>query len=140
MKAPPFKDPDVKAVFDAYPAKLRRPLLRLRRLLFATAAETDGVGTLVETLKWGQPAYLTAKPKTGSTIRIDAVRGSETDYAMYFHCQSALVPTFRELYPDSFVFQGKRALLFSVGDEVPLEKLQHCVALALTYHARPRTL
>lgn len=140
MKAPPFGDPAVEAVFAAYPKALRGPLLDLRRLIFAVAARTEGVGALVETLKWRQPAYLTEKPKSGSTIRIDAVRGRDDRYAMYFHCQTALIPTFRELYPDAFAFEGKRALIFSTGESVPQDALDHCIALALTYHARVRAL
>lgn len=145
MKQPPFRETAVKAVFDGYPAKLHKPLLELRRLIFETAAETDAVGELVETLKWGQPAYLTARPKTGSTIRLgtlkgDALKGKDAGYALFFHCQTTLVPTFQELYPDSFAFQGKRALIFAPGDELPREELKHCIALALTYHARPRLL
>ncbi|MGF1611065.1 MAG: DUF1801 domain-containing protein [Kiloniellales bacterium] len=136
----PFRDPGVKAVFDAYPAKLRPRLLRLRRLILDTAAETDGVGDLVETLKWSQPAYLTERPRSGSTIRIDALKGRDDGYAMFFHCQTRLVPTFRELYPDRFVFQGNRALVFSLAGEPPEDALKHCIALALTYHIRPRVL
>lgn len=140
MKGPPFSGPDVEAVFAAYPKALRAPLLELRHLIFAVAEETDGVGALVETLKWRQPSYLTEKPKSGSTIRIDAVRGRDDRYAMYFHCQTTLLPTFRELYPDSFTFEGKRALVFSTEDKVPQDALEHCIALALTYHARARAL
>lgn len=140
MRTQPFGDPDVKAVFDAYPARLRTQLLKLRQLIFVTAADTDDVGELVETLKWGQPAYLTERPRTGTTIRIGAVKGQANNYAMYFHCQTMLVPTFRELYSDSFIFQGKRALLFSLNDKIPQDALKHCIALALTYHSRPRPL
>ena len=136
----PFTDPLVKAVFDAYPPALRKALLELRRLIFATAAETAGVGDLVETLKWRQPAYLTERPKSGSTIRIDALKGRSDGYAMYFHCQSALVPTFRELYPESFVFEGNRAIHFSLDRNIDKEALKHCIALALTYHAHKQRI
>jgi len=67
---PAFANADVAAVFRAYPAPLRARLLALRRLIFDTAAETDGVGPLDETLKWGQPSYLTAASRSGTTIRI----------------------------------------------------------------------
>ena len=84
------------------------------RLIFAAAADLPGTGGLVETLKWGQPAYLTVKPKTGSTIRIDAFGGRDEHYAMFVHCQSRLVESFRVLYPQTFTFEGKRALLFGL--------------------------
>src|SRR5690348_6993495 len=106
MKSPPFADPAVKAAFDAYAPPLRNALLELRKLIYATAAATEGVGELSECLKWQQPAYLTTKSKSGSTIRIDAVRGEKDAYAAYFHCQTDLVSRFRELYPKTFSFEG----------------------------------
>ena len=39
-----FADPAVAAVFDAYPAALRKRLLALRELVFDVAARIDGVG------------------------------------------------------------------------------------------------
>jgi hypothetical protein len=68
-----FSEPAVDAVFKAYPAPIRSKLLALRRLIFDTAKATRGVGALEETLKWGQPSYLTTETKSGSTIRIDQV-------------------------------------------------------------------
>src|SRR5258708_4740402 len=87
-------DPAVDAVFDAYPKPLKAKLLALRRLILNTAAVTKGVGELQETLKWGQPSYLTATTKGGSTIRIDRVKASAHQYALYFHCQTDLAATF----------------------------------------------
>ena len=134
MKNPSFADPSVKAVFDAYAPPLRRALLQLRGMIFSTAAETKGVGELTECLKWQQPAYLTAKSKSGSTVRIDAVRAEKDAYAAYFHCQTDLVSRFRELYPKLFSFEGNRAIHFRIGKPVPEAELRHCIALALTYH------
>lgn len=134
----PFGEPSVARVFDAYPADLRAPLLRLRALILETADRTAGVGALIETLKWGQPAYLPATPRTGSTVRIDALAGSDFDFAMLFHCQTTLVAGFRELYPGVLAFEGNRAILLRSGDELPEDALTHCIALALTYHVRRR--
>ena len=131
-----FSEAQVDAVFAGYAEPVRTRLLALRELIFATAAETDGVGQLIETLKWGQPAYLTERPRTGSTLRIDALKGTDTGYAMFVHCQTTLVSTYREIYPDTFRFDGNRALLFSADLAVPEEPLKHCIALALTYHRR----
>ncbi len=66
----PFDDPKVASVFDNFPKADRKGLLKLRALIFETAAQTRGVGQLNETLKWGQPAYLTPVSKSGSTIRL----------------------------------------------------------------------
>lgn len=133
---PPFANPAVASVFGGYPDPARERLLKLRRLILDTAAGTAGVGRVEETLKWGQPSYLTPETGSGSTIRIDAIKGDPTRFAVYFHCQTDLVATFRRLYPDSFVFEGNRALHLSTGEQMPEAELRHCVSLALTYHSR----
>lgn len=134
-----FKDARVAAIFRTYPAPLRARLMVLRGLVFDVAAKTAGVGALQETLKWGQPSYLTAETGSGTTIRIDRVKAGESRYAMYFHCQSGLIEIFRELYPDSFVFEGKRAIVFEAADRVPVRALRHCIGRALTHHLRKKS-
>jgi len=143
-KAPPAKkpragysDPAVEAVFDVYPKPVKAKLLALRRLILDTAKATKGVGLVEEALKWGQPSYLTPETKSGSTIRIDQVKAEAGQYAVYFHCQTNLVETFRELYPE-LRYGGNRSILLNADDKVPEAALRHCVALALTYHLGKR--
>jgi len=130
-----FADHAVASVFKAYPASLRRRLMILRELVFETAARTDGVGALSETLKWGQPSYLTAETGSGTTVRIDRLKKND-GYAIYFHCQSGLVGQFKEFYPDTFRYEGKRAIVFEAKDRLPIKALRHCIGLALTHHLR----
>jgi hypothetical protein len=133
-----FADPAVAAAFDAYPKPLKSKLLALRRLILDTAKATKGVGAVEETLKWGQPSYLTPETKSGSTVRIDAIKSAANQYAVYFHCQTNLVETFRELYPNEFSFGGNRCIILDADDDIPEPALRHCVALALTYHLNRR--
>jgi Domain of unknown function (DU1801) len=133
-----FSDPALEAIFEAYPKPVKARLLALRRLIFETAKATKGVGALQETLKWGQPSYLTAETKAGSTIRIDQVKSADDQYAVYFHCQTDLVATFRELYPTEFRYGGNRSILLNTADKIAEPALRHCMALALTYHLRRR--
>jgi hypothetical protein len=102
----------VAAVFRAYPSGVAVKLRALRRLIFAV---------------------VTARSGSGSTIRIGQVKARDGRYAMYFHCQTTLVDTFRRLYPHTFRYEGNRAILFDEHDEVPFDELSHCIALALTY-------
>lgn len=132
-----FADPAVAAVFRAYPAELRRKLLDLRALIFEVAGRTEGVGRLTEALKWGQPSYLTEETRSGTTVRIDRLKKGD-GYALYVHCQSGLVPKFRDLYPDTFRYEGKRALVFDTDARLPLSELRHCIGLALTHHLRAK--
>jgi Domain of unknown function (DU1801) len=127
----------VEATFDTYPKPVKAKLLALRRLIFDTAKATKGVGPLEEPLKWGQPSYLTPETNSGSTVRIDQVKSSPGQYAVYFHCQTDLVEKFRELYPE-LSFSGNRAILLDANEKLPETELRHCVALALTYHLRKR--
>ena len=129
--------PAVEDVFQAYPKPLKAKLLALRRLIFDTAKTTKGVGALQETLKWGQPSYLTTETKSGSTIRIDRVKSDDSQVAVFFHCQTNLVETFRERYPE-LSYSGNRAILLDAEKKLPEAKLRHCVALALTYHLAKR--
>jgi Domain of unknown function (DU1801) len=130
-------DPKLAAAFSSYPKPLQTKLLALRRLILDTARTTEGVGPLQETLKWGQVSYLTSESKSGSTIRIDQVKSAANRYALYFHCQTNLVETFRELYPE-LTYGGNRCLLLDGAKEPPEDALRHCVALALTYHLSKR--
>lgn len=130
----------VEKIFRAYPPKLRSKLATLRRHILRTAAETKGVGMIEEAVRWGQPSYITAETGSGSIIRIDRIKGSEEKYAIYFHCQTDLVPAFRELYPNKFSFDGRRAIILDGGTRVDEKALAHCIALALTYRMRKKKL
>lgn len=133
-----FGDARVAAVFKASPPAECALLMALREMVFQVAAATPGVGRLTETLKWGQPSYLTEETGSGSTVRIDRLKDGAGGTAVYFHCQSGLVGRFRELYPDTFTFQGDRAIVLGGRDRVPARELRHCIALALTHHLRKK--
>jgi hypothetical protein len=60
-----ISNPKVAQVFAQYPRKMKQKLLFLRSLIFSIAAETEKVGLLEETLKWGEPAYLSRTRKVG---------------------------------------------------------------------------
>ena len=130
----PFDNAAVAQAFEAYPVNFRRQLLALRELIFQTAASTEGVGMIEETLKWGEPAYVTSQSKSGSTVRIGWKKSNPSQYAMYFHCQTNLVDTFRALFSSEFKFEGNRAIVFNEHDAVPTDSLAFCIAAALTYH------
>jgi hypothetical protein len=125
----------VKAKFATYAAAQRKQLLAMRELVFAAAAETPGVGIVEETLKWGQPSYLTPETRSGTTIRLDAHPSGGV--AMYVNCQTDLVATFRAHYP-KLEYEGVRAVVFPSGKRVPARELRHMMALTLTYHARKK--
>ena len=128
--------PAVAATFDGYPNNLRAKLLRLRELIFEVAAETPGVGSIEECLKWGEPAYLTTNTKSGSTVRIAWKKSQPDQYSMYFICTTNLVETFRSMFPSDFQYEGNRAINFKAEEAIPEDALRICIAAALTHRLR----
>ena len=72
--------------------------------------------------------------KRGSTIRIEWKKSNPSQYAMYFHCQTNPIETFRVTFPNEFRFEGKRAIVFKESEPMPTGSLAFCIAAALSYH------
>ncbi|HAW92057.1 MULTISPECIES: DUF1801 domain-containing protein [unclassified Arsukibacterium] len=121
--------PEIQAKFATYPVEAQEQLKSIRRLVFSVAEEND-LGTVEETLKWGELSYLV---NGGSTIRMDWKSNDPDFIKVYFHCQTSLVETFREIYRYEFTYEGKRAIVIPLGasDSGPL---RHCLQMALKYH------
>ena len=105
----------------------------LRQLILETRLGNGHVILIEETLKWGEPSYLTNQ---GSTIRMDWKPFRSEQYALYFHCKTKLIDSFKELYASQLKFEGNRAIMFSQQDEIPIDVVKHCIFLSLTYHER----
>ncbi len=97
-------DPKVEAIFANYPKFVRQQMQHLRELVIATAEETEEVTVLEETLKWGEPSFVT---RNGSTLRMDWKEKTPDQYAMYFQCTSRLVDTFRLVFWSQISIRGK---------------------------------
>ena len=130
----PFDDPNVEHAFAAFPEAERPKLLELRELIFEVAAETEGVGALDETLKWGQPAYLTPETKSGTTIRLGLPKSG--GFAIYTHCQTTVMSEFQAIFPEDFIFDGNRALHLTTKADLPRDRLALLIQRALTYHLK----
>jgi len=124
-------DSRVQAVFDKYPVDYEVKMLRLRQLIIDTAEEMPEISELEETLKWGEPSYIT---NIGSTIRIDWKIKKPDQYAIYFKCTSKLVPTFKLMFKNKFNFENSRAIVFGIDDIVPEAELKQCIQAGLRYH------
>jgi uncharacterized protein YdhG (YjbR/CyaY superfamily) len=126
-----IKNSKVDKVFANYPKNVRDKMQFLRELVIETALEIEGVKELEETLKWGEPSFVT---KNGSTLRIDWKAKAPDQYAMYFQCTSRLVETFRVVFNNKFHFEGNRAIIFQINQKVPINELKECIKASLTYH------
>ena len=122
---------DAQSVIDSYPEHVSDRLYVLRQLILDCAEEEESITKVEETLKWGEPSYLAKK---GSTIRIDWKAKTPDQYALYFKCTSKLVPTFREVFGDTFEYENNRALVFQMDQTIPTEEVKQCIKAALTYH------
>ena len=125
------KNPKVELKFQTYPEEVKLKLDYLRNLILEVAKEIDTIREIEETLKWGEPSYLT---KNGSTLRMDWKSKTPDQYAMYFKCTSRLVETFRVVFENIFEFEGSRAIVFKLDDEIPVDELKACIKATLTYH------
>jgi len=126
-----LRNPKVMETINSYPAVVQQRLLALRKLILEVANQIDGLDALEETLKWGEPSYLA---KHGSTIRIDWKPKKPEQFAIYFKCTSKLVETFKIVHKNTFRYEGKRALIFKLDENIPKEPLKECIKMALTYH------
>lgn len=121
-------DLSVNKKFETYPKDIAVLLGNIRTLIFSVAKQ-DGISDITETLKWGEPSYAS---KIGSTVRFDWKAKYPGQYCVYFNCKTSLVETFREVYGDIFKYDGNRAIILDVGQEIPKE-LAHCISMSLRY-------
>jgi len=135
MTSPPIPAPIAEAL-SRHPGPVRARLLEIRDLIFAVAAQTEAIGPLTETLKWGEPAYLTAASRSGTTIRMGATKTAPESPAVLFNCKTTLVETFRTHFAGDFAFEGNRALIVPLARALPQGPLRLCLYTALTYHQR----
>jgi hypothetical protein len=119
---------------EQYPESVKPSLNALRQLIYSLVDELD-LGTIEESVKWGEPSF---KVKTGSPIRMDWKAATPDNYYLFFNCQTKLVDTFRELYGDVLEFQGNRAIVLNIdlsqAEQAAVNTaIKHCIQLALTY-------
>ncbi len=120
---------EVKEKIDSYPEDIKLLILQLRKIVFSVAEDLN-LGKIDEALKWGEPSY---QVKSGSPVRMDWKPKNPNRYFLFFHCQTKLVDTFRELYPEILELDGNRAIVLGVNKAMPQKVIRHCIELAMTY-------
>lgn len=111
-----------------------KTLKELRALILDVQDENPEIGELSEVLRWGQLSYLTEQTGSGSMIRLGVSKSGKP--AMFFHCGTSLIETFRAQYTDIFDFEGNRALVLMESLSDHSGEIKHCVHQALTYKLR----
>lgn len=121
-------------VLATYPAAAQAHAATLSDLI-RNEAKRLAAGPLTETLKWGEPAFLTEATKSGTTLRIAWKPKAPDVLQMLVSCQTNLIDTWRTRFPE-LRFAGDRAVLLPLDAPLPRDALRSCAALALTYHRR----
>lgn len=122
---------EVSKIIESYPDSATVALKQLRELILDTAEQTDGVTKLLETTKWGEPSYVA---NGGSTIRMDWKEKTPDRYYLFFICSTQLVENFRLIFGDELTFEGDRAIVLRLDEDLPIEPIRKCLELGLTYH------
>jgi hypothetical protein len=128
----PFADDSVKAAYDAFSPDARDMGLTLRDLIFSVAKDNPQVGEIEETLKWGQPSYLTPQTKAGSTLRIGVPK--QGGAALFAHCATDIISTYARTFPGTDQIEGNRSVIFTRPDMIVPGRLRLLIYHALTYH------
>ncbi|ASM72631.1 MULTISPECIES: hypothetical protein [Roseobacteraceae] len=113
-------------------ARVRFDVLRATIL---AAAHDASVGTLTESLKWGQPAWRPAAPRTGSTLRLNWSAAAPDVLTAYVDCKTDLAERMARLYPD-LPNDGRRALGLAVTGPLADQAISHLAAMTFTYHRK----
>lgn len=133
----PFASQQVETAYDLPDSVAREGLLLLREMIFDIAKARPETGQIEETLRWGQPAYLTPQTKSGTTIRLGVHKSAR--FALFVHCQSRVIPAYLEAYPMWDRVDGTRAVLFDHATEIEPRRHSWLVEQALTYRLRKKT-
>ena len=130
----PALPPDVGQIISGYQPAVREGVLRLRELIFQVAEGVPQAQPLAETLRWGQPAYLTPA-HVGSTLRLGPHK--DATFALFAHCQSTIIASYAQAFAGWDRIDGNRAVLFDDVAQIEPERLSHLIHHALTYHLKP---
>ncbi|MFQ1699379.1 DUF1801 domain-containing protein [Loktanella agnita] len=130
----PFDNPAVADAYDALPPDVRDMALTLRDLILSVAWDTPQVGRIEETLKWGQPSYLTSETKSGSTLRIGMAKNGGA--ALFAHCATNIISTYANTFPEADQIEGNRAVIFMRAQDIVPERVRLLIYHGLTYHLK----
>lgn len=138
MEHYPIESLEVASTYQSIPADVRKKILALRQIIFEISNADEKVGEILETLKWGVPSYLTERPKSGTTVRLQW-SATQNRYGVYVHCQTSLIPIFKEQHPSSLHYEKSRGIVFEHDEKFPEKLMKEFIARALTYHVTQKT-
>ncbi|WP_299297883.1 hypothetical protein [uncultured Tateyamaria sp.] len=108
------------------------------RTVFCDVADAAEVGPLDESLKWGQPAWRPRRARTGSTLRMTWSPETPDHLLVYVDCKTDLAEQMEARFPGQFDNDGRRAMTFEIGADLPEDALWQLAYLTFTYHRNKR--
>lgn len=126
-----MKITDIQALYPKYSALEKQKLTEMQNLIHKVADESDI--EISEGVKWGQLSFATPNE---TPIRID--KFSDTQIALFVHCQTHLIETWRSLFSDRLHFSKNRAIIIDLNEPLPEEQLKICIDQAFNYHLKNR--
>ncbi|MFQ3261657.1 DUF1801 domain-containing protein [Reinekea sp.] len=123
-------DKDIQSLLETYPEPARRYLLQIRDMILDIADE-ESLGSITESLKWGEPSFASKK---GSPIRMDWKAKHPNAVSIFFNCKTTLVEISKEIYGSAFQFVGNREIVIPIDQPLPTQELRGCLTMALRYH------
>ena len=120
----------IHTVVQHYPQHAQDKFRLIHQLMLDTAKQAQ-LGTVEESIKWGEPSFVTTH---GSPVRIAWKESSPEQIGIFFICTTRLVDTFRELYDDTLTLHENRAIHLHLDDPLPESELKHCLQMAFNYH------
>lgn len=133
---PLIQDIRIAQEYASYPSAIQKKLFTIRTLIFKTAASIPAVALIEETLKWGEPSYLTALSKSGSTIRLAWKKSKPDQFGIYVNCKTNIIETIKGLYGNELSYEKHRAVIFHKNETLPIDIIEHLITIALTYHLK----
>jgi hypothetical protein len=123
---------EVKDKYKTYPPEVRKTLLGIRELILDVATKDNDIDFTQETLKWGEPSFLTKS--SGSTLRIDWKKSSPNHISLFVNCRTKLIAMMQELFPNDFEYIGNREVRLPLKKKYSKMKLKKCIELVLKYN------
>ncbi|MEQ6203704.1 DUF1801 domain-containing protein [Sulfitobacter sp. HNIBRBA2951] len=120
---------------SAWPPQACAVFNKIRALILETA-QTAGVGTLEESLKWHQPAWRPQKPRTGSTLRLNWDAGAPNTIALFVDCKTTIAAEMFAAYPYDFMYESNRGLRLHLGAPLPEQAIAYLAERTFTYHRK----
>ncbi len=130
----PRMSPEVKIAFEQLPLESQPVLRALRSVIYDVAQGEPRIGEIEESLKWGDPAYRSVRPQTGTTLRLGARKDGR--FGLFVPCSTSLIEQFKEDIPGLYDIDGTRGVILTAQSDPFAEPLRLLIHRALTYRLR----